>query len=320
MIKYLLKRLGQTVIIVIIVSIATFFMINLMPGDIVLNAAGKETLSEEEYQKIYYELNLDKSDTERFLIWARNVLKLDFGKSYIYNKPVWELIKNKIPTTMYLAILSTLLSVPIGVVFGVICAVKRKTPADTVITLAANLCHCLPQFWIGIILTYIFCVRTHLLPSGRFGWPSQVGWAMHIKQIILPTICMSLGGIAGFTRQTRSAMLEVIRQDFIRTARSKGLSQKKVYFKHMMRNGLIPIVTILGARLSHMLGGSMIIENVFNIPGMGSFAKTAIVSKDVPVIQAVVLITTLFTCLAFLLTDLAYVLVDPRISLTESEE
>ena len=320
MVKYLLKRLGQTLIIVVIVSIATFFMTNLMPGDVVLNVAGKDNLSEEEYQRIYYELNLDKSDTERFLIWARNALKLDFGKSYIYNKPVWELIKAKIPLTLYLAILSTLLSVPIGVVFGVICAVKRKTKADTVITLLANLCHCLPQFWIGVILTYFFCVRAHLLPSGRFGWPSQVGLAMHIKQIILPTICMSLGGIAGFTRQTRSAMLEVIRQDYIRTARSKGLSQKKVYFKHMMRNGLIPIVTILGARLSHMLGGSMIIENVFNIPGMGSFARTAIVSKDVPVIQAVVLITTLFTCLAFLLTDFTYVLVDPRISLTESEE
>ena len=133
-------------------------------------------------------------------------------------------------------------------------------------------------------------------------------------------ICLSLGGIAGFVRQTRSSMLEVIRQDFIRTAFSKGLTDRKVYFKHMMRNGLIPIITILGSRLAYLMGGAMFVETVFSIPGMGSLAMRCVQSKDIPTIQAVVIITTVVSCIAYIITDILYVVVDPRISLTEAKE
>ena len=318
MAKYLLKRLGQTVIVIIIVSVATFFLVNLVPGDIVYTVAGTDELSQEQYDKIYYELNLDKSTAERFWIWVKGAVRLDFGKSYKYNKPVWDLIKERVPATLYLSFVSMLLSVPIGVVFGIISAVYRKKWPDTVITLTANISHCLPQFWVGILLLYFFCLRSNILPSLGFGWPAKVGWAKFVKTSILPVICLSLNGIAGFTRQTRSSMLEVIRQDYIRTARSKGISEAKVYFRHMMKNGLIPIVTILGSRLAHMLGGSMIVENVFSIPGMGLLARTSVQAKDIPTIQAVVLLTTVVTCIAYIITDFAYVVVDPRISLSES--
>ena len=320
MLRYLLKRIGQTILIVILVSVLTFFLVDLIPGDVVLNVAGKEDIDEAEYWKIYYELNLDKSTPERFVLWLKGVVKLDFGKSYIYHQPVWDLIKTNIPPTLYLSLLATLISVPIGVFFGIISAVNRRKKSDTIITLTANICNCLPQFWIGLLLTFVLAVKLKWLPTMGFAWPSKVGLAKHIKFIIMPLICLSLGGIAGFTRQTRSSMLEVIRQDYIRTARSKGLSKRRVNFKHMMKNGLIPILTILGGRISHMIGGSMIIENLFAIPGMGVLTRNCIMAKDLPTIQAIVMLTTAFSCIAFLLTDIAYMIVDPRISLADSEE
>ena len=209
---------------------------------------------------------------------------------------------------------------PIGVIFGVISAVKRKTWVDAVITLIANTLNCLPQFWIAIVLMYFFCIKQQLLPAMGFNWPWIVGAKKFFQTLFMPMICLCLGGIAGFVRQTRSSMLEVIRQDFIRTAFSKGLTDRKVYFKHMMRNGLIPIITILGSRLAYIMGGSMFVETVFSIPGMGSLAMRCVQSKDIPTIQAVVIITTVISCIAYIITDILYVIVDPRISLTEAKD
>lgn len=318
--KYLLKRIGQMLLVVIIVTVVTFFMVDLVPGDPVIIVAGTEDLDQAQYDAIYYSLNLDKSTPERFVLWVWNALHGDFGTSYVYNMPVWDIISQRVPYTLYLSILTMIISVPIGVVLGIITAVKRKTKVDTTITLIANTLNCLPQFWIAVVLMYIFCLKLKALPLLGFDWPWKIGFANHVKRLILPAICLSLGGIAGFTRQTRSSMLEVIRQDYIRTAFSKGLTDKKVYFKHMMKNGLIPIVTILGGRLAHLIGGSMFVENVFSIPGMGSLATKAIQTKDIPIIQAVVLITTLVSCFAYIVTDVLYVVIDPRISLTNSAE
>lgn len=316
--KYLLKRLGTIIIILIIVSVATFFLMSLVPGDVVYTVAGSEEIDDALYDQIYHELNLDKSTLERYLIWAGNALKGDFGMSYAFNKPVWEIIKDRIPATLYLSIASIVLSVPLGILLGIITAVFRKKWPDTVITLLANIFNCLPQFWVGILLLYVFCIKLRLLPSLGFGFPSKVGWAQFIRTSILPVICGSLNAIASFTRQTRTSMLEVIRQDFIRTARSKGISEKKVYLKHMMKNGLIPVITVLGTRLSYILGGSMIIENIFSISGMGVLARTSVQGKDIPTLQAIVILTTVVSCLAYIITDVAYVIVDPRISLDGS--
>ena len=305
-------------IVIVIVSLATFFLTNLVPGDIVYTVAGSDEIDDAMYDRIYHELNLDKSTFERYGIWVKSALKGDFGMSYAYSKPVWDLIKDRIPTTLYISIMSIVFSVPIGVLFGIITAVFRKKWPDTVFTLTANIMNCLPQFWIGILLLYIFCLKLKWLPSMGFGFPAKVGWPKFIQTSIMPIICGSLNAIAGFTRQTRTSMLEVIRQDYIRTARAKGISERKVYFKHMMKNGLIPIITVLGGRLAHILGGSMIIENIFSIPGMGVLARTSVEGKDIPTLQAIVLITTLVSCAAYILTDIAYVIVDPRISLSES--
>ena len=318
MAKYILKRIAQTVVVIIIVAIATFFLTSLIPSDPVY-VIGGEDLTQEQYDAIYYSLGLDKPLPVRFFNWAANALKGDFGTSYVYHQPVWKLIGSRVTTTLYFSFLSMLISIPIGILFGMITAVKRGKKADTIITLLANISLCLPQFWIGICLLFIFGLKMRILPTYGFDWPWKIGLGEHLKLIIMPLICLSLGGIASFTRQTRSSMLEVIRQDFVRTARSKGLKEKKVIFKHIMRNGLIPVITMFGNRLAFMIGGSMFVENVFAIPGMGTLMLKCINGSDLPTIQALVLITTAVSCVAYILTDLLYVIVDPRISLTSDQ-
>ena len=317
--KYILKRLAQTVAVLIIVSVATFFLTSLIPGDPVYIVAGTENLTAEEYDAIYMQLGLDKPLHIRFLDWTRSALRGDFGTSYVYHQPVWELIGKRIPVTLYLSFLSMLLSVPIGVLLGVVTAVKRGSRTDAVLTLAANISACLPQFWIGICLMYVFGLKLGWLPSYGFDWPWRVGGVMHLKQLAMPLFCLTLGGIAGFTRQTRSSVLEVIRQDFVRTARSKGLSEKHVISRHVMRSSLIPVITVLGNRLAFMIGGSMFVENVFSIPGMGTLMVKCISGCDMPTIQALVMVTTLVSCTVYILTDIMYVVVDPRISLVSDK-
>jgi len=315
MLKYIIKRIAQMAIVVVIVAIATFMLTSMLPSDPVYIIGGDD-LTQEEYDRIYCELNLDKPLVERFFIWANNALHGNFGNSYTYHKDVWELISARIPVTIYLAVLSMLISVPLGILFGMITALKRGSKLDTGITLLANICSCLPQFWIGICLLCVFGLKLKLLPTVGLDWPSKVGLAKHIKQLIMPLICLSVGGVASFTRQSRSSMLDVIRQDFVRTARSKGLKNKIITFRHIMRNGLIPVVTIIGNRLAHLIGGSMFVENVFSIPGIGTLMVKSVSCSDVPTIQALVILTTLVSCAAYLITDIMYVIVDPRISLT----
>ena len=205
---------------------------------------------------------------------------------------------------------------PIGVLFGILTAVKRGTKTDTIITMLANVTMCLPQFWIAICLMFIFGMKLGWLPAFGLDWSWNVGLGEHIKHLIMPLFCLSLGGIAGFTRQTRSSILEVIRQDYVRTAWSKGLGERRVIMKHTLKNGLVPIITILGHRLSIMIGGTMFVENVFTIPGMGTLIVRSVQSRDIPTIQALVLVTSFICCTAYILTDLMYVAVDPRIRLT----
>lgn len=246
-------------------------------------------------------------------------MMLDFGTSYMYaGQSAMDVIRSKIPVTVFLAVLSMVISYPIGILLGVLAAVFRGKKIDTVVTLLANLTACLPQFWIALMGMYVFSLKLKLLPSNGFTWP-WIDFGQSVRQLTLPLICLSLGGIAGIARQTRSSMLEVIRQDYVRTARSKGLSESRVIFIHVMRNGLIPIITMLGNRLAGLIGGSLFIESVFAIPGMGTMIVNAINRRDLPVIQGVVVLTALISCLAYIVTDLLYVLVDPRITLKKED-
>lgn len=316
MASYLLRRLFQTLIVMFIVSILAFLLVSMLPGDPVYAILGDQ-ITQETYEQARVELGLDKPVVTRYFVWLGNVLRGDFGTSYQFHMPVMELFKDRIPITMYLSILATLISMPLGVLFGVIAAVNRGKTADSVITLLANACSCMPQFWIGIFLLYILAMKLGWLPSYGFTMPWE-DFGMHIKQLIMPLTCLSIDGVAGIARQTRSSMLEAIRQDYVRTARSKGLARNRVIFIHTLKNSLIPVVTLLGMRLSYMVGGSVFVESVFSIPGMGGLLVRSITARDIPVVQACIILAALVTCLANIVTDLLYVAVDPRIKLAKA--
>lgn len=309
--SYVLKRTGQMAMILFIISVFIFLLVSMIPGDPVYAMLGEE-VSPEEYQRVFLELGLDKPVMVRYFDWLLGALHGDFGQSTQFHEATIEVLKERIPITLFLSFSAFLISIPTGIFFGVISAVFRGKKLDTVVTFIANLTACLPQFWVGLLVMYVFAMKLGWLPSYGFTWP-WVDPVNGIKQLIMPLFCLSLGGVASITRQTRSSMLEVIRQDYVRTARSKGLKERSVIFIHALKNGLIPVITILGMRLGTLLGGSMFVESVFSIPGMGSLFVKAITSRDIPVVQACVLVTALVACVINLITDILYAVVDPRI-------
>lgn len=311
--SYILKRIWQMVLILFLISIAIFLLVSFLPGDPVYAMLGEE-VSEAEYQRVYLELGLDKPIIVRYFSWLLGALHGDFGQSIQFHKATIEVIKERIPITLYLAIHAFLISIPLGIFFGVITAVFRGRKIDTIVTFLANLTACLPQFWVGLLMMYVFSLKLGWLPSYGFTWIWE-DFQTGTRQLVLPLFCLSLGGIASVTRQTRSSMLEVIRQDYVRTARSKGLAGKKIIFIHALKNALIPVITILGMRLGTLIAGSMFVESVFSIPGMGSLLVKAITAKDIPVVQACVLIIAFVSCAINLITDILYAVVDPRIRL-----
>ena len=313
MARYILKRLGQTLIVMFLVSFITFILIGIMPRDPVYSLYGTD-ITPEDYAILYQRLGLDKPLIVRYFDWLAGVFRGDLGTSYQYHMPVTEVVQQKIGVTLYMSILSTLISFPLGMYFGVVTAVKRGKWQDNVLTFLANILGSIPGFVIAIVVLWVFSVELKWFPSSGFTFP-WVDFQKSVRETTLPLLCLSLGGIAGVTRQTRSSMLEAIRQDYVRTARSKGLKENYIISKHVLRNGLVPIITLIGGRLSMMIAGSVFIENVFTIPGMGALMVNSVNKIDVPVIQTCVLLTALCISLSYLLTDFLYLAIDPRITL-----
>ncbi|MFV0466689.1 MAG: ABC transporter permease [Lachnospiraceae bacterium] len=311
--RYILRRIGQTLIVLLILSFLIFLLITLLPGDPIYAMLGGE-ISDETYDKWYYALNLDKPFLERYFYWLMDAVRFDFGESASFHKSVSEVLAERAPITFYFSLLAFLISIPIGICLGIVSAVKRGHKIDTLVTLLANVTYSIPQFWISILALYIFSLTLGWLPAFGFTSPFE-NFGLSIRQTILPVTCLTLGGIASITRQTRSSMLEVIRQDYIRTARSKGLKESKIIFVHSLKNALIPVITLMGLRLGMLLGGSMFVESVFNIPGMGTLFVTAIQAQDISLIQACVLLIALVSCTVNIITDIVYAIVDPRIRL-----
>jgi peptide/nickel transport system permease protein len=302
-------------LILFIISIFIFALVSFIPGDPVFAMLGEE-VSQEQYDKVYKELKLDQPVIVRYGAWLMDALQGDFGESVQFHMSTVKLLGERMPVTLYFAFLSFILSIPFGVLFGVVSAVHRGKPIDTVVTLLANITNCLPQFWVGILVMYVFSLKLGWLPSFGFVWPWE-DFALSVKQSIMPLFCLTIGSISQTARQTRSSMLEVIKQDYVRTARSKGLSERSVIFVHALKNSLIPVMTLFAMKFAALVGGSMFVENVFSIPGMGSLFVKAITSRDIPVVQACVLVTALIACLVNLIIDILYTVVDPRIRYEE---
>lgn len=311
--RYILKRLGQTLLVLLILSILVFLLVSFLPGDPVYAMLGGE-ITQETYDRWYYALNLDKPLILRYFFWLWDAVRGNFGDSASFHMAVTSVLAERVPITLYLSMLSFVISIPLGILFGIISAVYRGKKIDTVVTLLANIFCCLPQFFLSVLFLYLFAMKLHLLPSYGFTWPWE-NLAVSMKQTVMPLLCLTLGGVASITRQTRSSMLEVIRQDYVRTARSKGLEEKKVIFVHSLKNALIPVITLMGLRLGGLIGGSMFVESVFNIPGMGMTLVNAITAQDIPLIQACVLLIAVVACVVNIITDVVYAAVDPRITL-----
>lgn len=309
--KFILKRLGQTLIVLFIVSVFVFLMVSFLPGDPVYAMLGGE-ISQETYNRWYYELGLDQPLLIRYFLWISKAVVGNFGTSASQHMAVIEVIAQRLPVTLYLSLLAFFVSIPTGIALGVLAAINRGKKIDGALTTFANVCSCLPQFFLSVLFLYLFSMKMHWLPSFGFTWP-WVDLGKSIQQTIMPLLCLAIGGVASICRQTRSSMLEVIGQDYIRTARSKGLKPDKIITVHALKNALIPVITLMGLRLGGMIGGSMFVESVFNISGMGTLLVSAIRAQDIPLIQACVLLIAVVACVVNIITDIVYAAVDPRI-------
>lgn len=290
-----------------------FALIHIIPGDPVYAMLGTD-ISPDYHDQVYHSMGLDLPLVQQYFRWTGNFLKGQMGYSYHFKEDVSSLVARRLPPTLILGIASAVFSVVLGLLFGIITAVRRGKPIDSVLTVLANIGIATPIFWLAVLLVFIFSIKLRLLPAWGFTLP-WVDLGKSLKQMLMPVLCMSVGGIASYTRQTRSSMLEVISQDYIRTARSKGLKESKIISGHAVKNALIPILTLIGLTLRNSIGGSAIIERVFNITGMGSVMVEALAARDYIALQSGIVFLALITCICNLLVDIAYAYADPRIRL-----
>ncbi|UCC59771.1 MAG: ABC transporter permease [Dehalococcoidia bacterium] len=291
-----------------------FFVMRLLPGDPLklFLGQGYGIYTQEQLEALRALYNLDKPLITQYVIWLGDLLHGDLGISIVTQRPVTEMIAHRLPITINLAFLAFIVSGIFGIAFGTICALNRGKWADTLFSVVANLGITLPIFWVAILLIYGFSVQLDLLPTYGYTSPFEDFW-LHIKKLILPVFCMSLFSIGSLTRQTRSSMLEVIQQDYIRTAWAKGLRERTVIVRHMIKNALIPLVTQMGLQARFTLGGAVLIEVVFAIPGLGRMIATGAGALDYQMVQGAVLVTAVLVVVVNIIVDITYAWIDPRI-------
>jgi peptide/nickel transport system permease protein len=312
---YIIRRILQMILILLLVTVMVFLMVRLLPGDPILMFLSSQDLNQITQEQIDYlrhDLGLDRPMIVQYFDWVGKVVRGDLGMSVVNRRPLIDDVKRRLPITFQLGALAFIISIVIGIPIGVIAAIKRGTWVDNLLSAFGNLGICVPSFWLGILLIYIVSYKLDLLPMFGYISPFDDPWG-NIKHIILPVICLGLAPIATGIRLTRSSMLEVLRQDYIRTAWSKGLKQQSIIIKHALKNGLIPVITMKGMTLAAIVGGSVIIETVFSITGMGRLAVEGLFAQDYTIVQGCLLIAGTVTLCANLLVDLSYGWLDPRI-------
>ena len=309
--KYILKRIGQSIIVLILVTVLVFFVMHLMPGNPVQIYLG-ETATPEQIEYYTKEFGLDKPVYVQYFKWIEGLFHGEMGYSIAFSKDVTELLPERIMTTLSVTVPAFIIAIVFGVMLGVLAATHRGRFLDSLISVFANIGIATPVFWVGILLVYILALKLKILPVQGYT-PLSEDFVDGIRKLIMPVIVLSLGHTASIARQTRSAMLEVISSDYIRTARAKGLKARAVTLRHGLRNALVPIVTLLGMSVGGLIGGTVLIEQLFVIPGVGSMMMTAILNKDFMVVQNVVFIIAVFVMVCNLLVDILYGYIDPRI-------
>jgi peptide/nickel transport system permease protein len=309
--RYALRRLWQMVPVLLLVSIGLFSIIHLIPGDPAQIIAGPNA-TDEQLAALRQRFGLDQPLYTQYVIWLRNVLTGDLGVSYINRLPVRELIAQRIPATIELALASALIGILIALPLGIISAVRPGSWIDMFTTAFSALSFAIPSFFLLVLLILLFSVELNWLPpSGRPRFSSQP--TLYLKSILLPALTLGIGVAARLVRFLRSALLEVLDQDYVRTAKAKGLRGRLVLIRHALPNALIPVVTILGLQLGDLLSGAIIVESIYAWPGVGRLTIQAIEWRDYALLQANVMLIVLAFLLVNLLTDLTYGFLDPRI-------
>ena len=303
MYRYVLKRLVMLIPVILITSFIVFFIINLAPGDVVAQLTGGDA-TPEEIAQVRAQLGLDQPILIRYVKYLGGLLRVDLGTSYITGKSVYASYMEKLPATLELAFASILVSILISIPLGISSAVHQGSIRDNVGMVAALLGLSMPNFWLGLLLIIVFSLNLGWLPSGG---------SDGIKSIILPAITVGTGLTAMLTRTTRSSMLDVIRQDYLRTARAKGVPERIVIRKHALKNALIPVITVIGTQLGSCLGGAILTETVFAWPGVGRLILDAVNSRDIPMVTGCIVLKTITISIILLIVDLLYAVVDPRI-------
>lgn len=301
--KYILRRVLLLIPVIIGVTFIVYTIMYLTPGDPAQIILG-ENAPEESVQKLREEMGLNDPFIVQYMRFLKNAIRGDFGRSYTTKRLVFDEVLSRFPATLKLTISGMIVAVAIGIPIGIISATKQYSAVDSISMVLALLGVSMPNFWLGLMLILLFSVRLKWLPSG-----GDIGF----NSLILPAITLGTGVAAIITRMTRSSMLEVIRQDYIRTARAKGVVEKKVINKHALGNALIPVITVIGLQFGYLLGGAVLTETVFSWPGVGRLMVDAIKQKDTPTVLASVIFMSVVFSVANLLVDILYAFIDPRI-------
>lgn len=323
MLTYTLRRLAYLVPTLLGITLVTFFIISLAPGnpvDFIRGETMSARISPEAYDEMLRLYGLDKPIPVRYVIWLKRLATLDFGKSFLDHRPVISKIKERLPATLILNGVSLLLTIAFAIPFGLFSAVRHHSRFDKIGGTVLYMLYSLPEFWVAIMLIMLFGVKLDILPF--IGMESldarQLSFGSYfldrVLHMVLPTVCLTYGSLAFLSRFVRGSTLEVIRQDYIRTARAKGLDYSSIVYKHVFKNTLIPVVTLLGILLPALISGSIILEYIFSWPGVGALYFDAVLSRDYPTVMGLSFITAVLVLLSTLVADLLYTSVDPRVS------
>ena len=311
MLLYILRRLAATIPVMLVVAVLVFLMLRLTPGDPAAIIAG-DNANAEQIALIRDRLGLDRPILTQFAIWIGRVLQGDFGESFFFKKTVAELILGRLEPTLALALCTIAVAVAVAVPLGVLAAYKQGTAIDRIVMGFSVLGFSVPVFVIGYALIYIFAIKLAWVPVQGYQ-PLAQGLGGFLQRLILPSLTLSVIYVALIARMTRTSVLETLGEDYIRTARAKGQVELKILFRHALRNAAVPIVTVIGLGIALLIGGVVVTESVFTIPGLGRLTVDAVLARDYPTIQAVILLFSFAYVLINLLIDLTYPVLDPRI-------
>jgi peptide/nickel transport system permease protein len=311
MVAFILRRILATIPVILVVAIFVFLMLRLTPSDPAAIIAG-DNANAEQVAAIRAQLGLDQPIVTQFFIWAKKILTGDLGESFFFKKTVASLIADRVQPTLSLSFFTILLAIAVAVPLGVIAAAKQGTWIDRIVMGFSVMGFSVPVFVVGYLLIYVFAIQLNLLPVQGYTRIELGVWDW-FRRMILPSCTLAVVYVALIARMTRTSMLEVLSEDYVRTARAKGQVERKVLFRHALRNASIPIVTIIGSGIGLLIGGAVVTESVYTLPGLGRLTVDAVLARDYPVIQAVILLFSLVYVFINLLVDIIYTLLDPRI-------